>query len=170
MKKIELSLEDKLYELQVKVNKMRPVPRQTLDPSARVLDALDRGEDLVATKVFQGANQSYQPGDIIQVEGWGKARLGQMGAHGYIIPAGEYSQSIAYQAAADLLENKLTPLLSTLSRARNNAQKAGEKVAAAAAELLTAQQAAKLASSQVEYWEGQLSDALKGEDVTAIFG
>lgn len=170
MKNVKLTVEDQLDALQVKISKLRPIPRQVLDPAARVLDCLDRGEDLVAVKYFQGAGQEYQPGQTVDTSGWGRARLGQMGAVGYILPASEYQQAIEYNAARDLVENKLTPVKTSLSMARQNAQKAGERVAAAAAELATAQQQARDAAGQVEYWQNELDQALKGEDVRQVLG
>lgn len=168
MKDKPLSVEDQLNTLQVKVNKIKPVPRQTIDPSARVLDALGRGEDLVARKFFQGAGKEYQPGEKIDPEGWGNARLAQMAKVGYIVPAGEYSQSMEYVAARDLLENKLTPLRSTLQQARQQAQNAAILVASKAAELAQAKQDASQAAVMVEHWENELLQALKGEDVQAL--
>lgn len=163
-------IEDKLDELSLKVAKMRPVPRQHLDPSARVLDALDRGEELVCVKHFQGAGSVYQPGDRIIISDWSAARLAQMGTHGFIVPAGEYTKSLEYAAAADLLNNKLMPLRQTLDQARRAAQNAAIQVAVKTAELRQAEQEARTAADQVGWWESQLEEAMKGEDVLAVIG
>lgn len=170
MKGENLNVEDRLAALRQKANMLRPVPVQASDPAARTLDSLDRGEELKCKKFFQGAGVSYQPGQDFIPEGWSKARISQLAAHGFIIPAKEYEDSLAFAAAADLLDNKLQPLLATLQQARQHAQAAATKVAVKSGELLQAQQDASTSASQVAYWQDQLDQAMKGEDITAIFG
>lgn len=163
-------IEDKLYQLQVKVNKLRPVSSHVVDPSARVLDALQTGEVIVARKYFQAGSDSYQPGEEVNLQDWGLARVAQLAAHGYIIPISEYQQGMAWNAAYDLLENKLTPLRNTLNSAKRQAQNCGEQLALKKAEVLQAEHEVRTANSQVEYWTKELDQALKGEDVQSILG
>lgn len=167
-----VNAEDKLYQLQVKVNGLRPIRRQNASDSvARVLDALDHDKGIVARKYFQGAQGvEYQPGQLFDPAGWGKGRIGQLAEHGYLIPEEEYLQSMAYNEAADLLNNKLTPILSTLQQARRRASQCVEQVSMKKAELLQAEHDARTAASQVEYWLKELGQAMKGEDVTAVLG
>lgn len=162
----QVEIDELLYKLQLASNQMKPVTRWNVDPSARLLDAIDRNEALVAAKSFQAGNgRSYQPGDLFTVEGWSRGRLAQMAAHGFIAVAAEWEENRRFLALRDLLDNHLLILNNKLNKAKSDMNKAAAEVATISAQLENAKQQASQQAEQVKRWQAEMITALSAEEV-----
>lgn len=134
--------------------------RSTLD--VRVMAAIQSGKVILALKPFRSLEGEHQPGAAVPVDAWPASRVSQLAAAGYLIPADEYDEVMAFNKAKSRLQLVVDPAHSRFIRAQSDLQKAAVEVAAAEAQLAHARAVVRDLSAVLTAAESELQEALSG--------
>jgi hypothetical protein len=162
------SVDELLAQYQAKFVKGKPIPSEVVDPQARVLDALQAGEQVVCMDSFKSDGVLYSAGDLYPAALDNVSQVARLAKYGHVLPAKEVAIDSLHFQLGKFFKNNIEPVQMQLNQARGESVRKAAKVAELEAALKHAESELRDARAIEKDIEKKLREVLEGPDVTQL--